>query len=115
MLIYFVFLVFMLQPLNSDGLPYGQNKNNKVKTFHTAPGSHVNKSKWITMMALSLRNLHLAEVLLPGTHNSGSYSITRQNAQLVDRVLPSQITFALARVSLSNYNVIRQKAIRSEF
>ncbi len=61
---------------------------------------NINKSQWMTRIAPLLNNSHLGEVLLPGTHNSGSYSITPSNAKLVNTFLPARLAFAFAKVSV---------------
>ena len=35
------------------------------------------------------------DVILPGTHNSGSFSITTRNAVIVDKMIPLQAAFKL--------------------
>ena len=61
---------------------------------------NINKAEWMTRIAPFLNNSNLGEVLLPGTHNSGSYSITPSNAKLVNTFLPARLAFAFAKVSV---------------
>ncbi len=60
---------------------------------------NMSKSQWMTQSAPLLKDLRLGEVLIPGTHNSGSFSITSTNAQLVNTFLPVRLAFAFAKVS----------------
>ncbi len=106
-----VLILLVLQPLNFDAFPYGNDKIHTEKFPQIAAGTNIDKSKWMTLNAPLIKDFHLGEVILPGTHNSGSYSIQANNAQLVDRVLPSQITYILSRVSLKICILITDKVI----
>ena len=53
------------------------------------------KDCWMTTLQPWLRDRCLGDVILPGTHNSGSFSITTQNAVIVDKIVPLQLAFKL--------------------
>ena len=53
------------------------------------------KDCWMTTLQPWLRDRCLGDVILPGTHNSGSFSITTQNAVIVDKMVPLQLAFQL--------------------
>ncbi len=79
-------LVIMVLGLSPNGVPGGslQMKNRK--------------HAWMTMMSSQLEDMRLGDVLLPGTHNSASYTITSSNAVLVEKILPSFLAFTFAKV-----------------
>ena len=53
------------------------------------------KDRWMTTLQPWLRDRCLGDVIIPGTHNSGSFSITAENAVIVDKTIPLQVAFKL--------------------
>ena len=53
------------------------------------------KYRWMTSLEPWLRKQCIGDVILPGTHNSGSFSITTRNAVIVDKMIPIQAAFTL--------------------
>ncbi len=79
-------LVIMVLGLSSNGVPVGSLQMNN------------RKHAWMTMMSSQLEDMRLGDVLLPGTHNSASYTITSSNAVLIEKILPSFFAFTFAKV-----------------
>ncbi len=82
--------ITMVLALSQNGIP--------DDLFQTKNRKHA----WMTMMSTQLENLRLGDVLLPGTHNSASYTITSSNAVLVEKIIPSFLAFTFAKVSVLN-------------
>ena len=53
------------------------------------------KYRWMTSLEPWLRKQCIGDIILPGTHNSGSFSITTSNAVIVDQMIPIQAAFRL--------------------
>ena len=53
------------------------------------------KYRWMTSLEPWLRKQCIGDVILPGTHNSGSFSITTRNAVIVDKMIPLQAALKL--------------------
>ena len=64
------------------------------ESYTTTSGIH-NKSQWMTNLRHKLESKRLGDIIIPGTHNSGSYSINIENATLIDQFLPFKLAVNL--------------------